>query len=373
MKKSIKKIASAFYSNFVTKPKLVLDLCSDKLFLSSESYYPELSGERKTKVRIIADNMIHILHHCEINYFYFLYGFDIKKFRNKNDYIPYKKFMEMRNRMNGYPHNYDLSILRNKFLFSLFGKEFGLPIIQNKCIIENGVIINNNSPNQHQFFLKVLEQELNVELFIKSLTGECGEDIFELSKFNGIFYLNGIEEELSNIEKIINNGVFVVQDKIQQHKSLSSIYAKSVNTMRFMTVKNSSNNIIISPCVLRVGTNGSVVDNWAKGGLVIPINNDGRLEKYGFYKPGEIKMGGGKTTMHPDTHTLFEGYKIPFFKESIEMAIKSHKYLNVHSIGWDIAFTENGAIIIEGNDNWEVTLPQLCEPFKEFIYTNFKN
>ena len=28
---------------------------------------------------------------------------------------------------------------------------------------------------------------------------------------------------------------------------------------------------------------------------------------------------------------------------------------DIHSIGWDIAFTENGPIFIEGNDNWEIT------------------
>jgi hypothetical protein len=37
------------------------------------------------------------------------------------------------------------------------------------------------------------------------------------------------------------------------------------------------------------------------------------------------------------------------------MSKKLHSFFyGIHSIGWDIAITEDGPVFIEGNDNWEI-------------------
>ena len=59
---------------------------------------------------------------------------------------------------------------------------------------------------------------------------------------------------------------------------------------------------------------------------------------------------------HPDNSIVFEGFEIPFFKEAVEMSKDLHsKLYRVHSIGWDIAITQNGPVFIEGNSLWEVS------------------
>ena len=41
------------------------------------------------------------------------------------------------------------------------------------------------------------------------------------------------------------------------------------------------------------------------------------------------------------------------------MVVELHKVMfRSHSIGWDVAITENGPVIIEGNDRWEISLIQ---------------
>lgn len=50
-----------------------------------------------------------------------------------------------------------------------------------------------------------------------------------------------------------------------------------------------------------------------------------------------------------------KGYKIPFFEEAIAQCLYIHnKMQGLYSIGWDIAITPNGPMIIELNDNWEI-------------------
>lgn len=35
-----------------------------------------------------------------------------------------------------------------------------------------------------------------------------------------------------------------------------------------------------------------------------------------------------------------------------------HSFLDLDSIGWDAAITEEGPIYVEGNDNWDIVLVQ---------------
>ena len=55
-------------------------------------------------------------------------------------------------------------------------------------------------------------------------------------------------------------------------------------------------------------------------------------------------------THHPKTNVKIEGFQIPFFKEVKDMvkeaSLESDKILLV---GWDVAITDEGPLIIEGN------------------------
>ena len=83
----------------------------------------------------------------------------------------------------------------------------------------------------------------------------------------------------------------------------------------------------------------------------------GMLRKYGFYKP----YFGRKADKHPNTGVIFEGIKVPFWKQLLEKAILFHEKLrDIHSIGWDIGITQDGPVFIEGNDNWEISFLQAC-------------
>ena len=54
--------------------------------------------------------------------------------------------------------------------------------------------------------------------------------------------------------------------------------------------------------------------------------------------------------------------KSPRYKETVEIALKAAQCLyGIRAIGWDIAITADGPIIIEGNDNWKISLKQACD------------
>ena len=103
--------------------------------------------------------------------------------------------------------------------------------------------------------------------------------------------------------------------------------------------------------MLRVGIN-SVNDNRATGGVGIGITDDGHLMKNGM---GHHFL----VTKHPVTGFVFEGYQLPYWKEVKELVTNAHLLLpEITTIGWDVAITPDGPVLVEGNDNWEITGPQ---------------
>jgi hypothetical protein len=130
---------------------------------------------------------------------------------------------------------------------------------------------------------------------------------------------------------------------------MSILYPKSVNTLRIVTVRKDAE-ILILNCVCRIGANGNVYDNWSTGGIAVAVDTEtGKLKKHGFFHPRYGRM----VTEHPDTKITFEGFEIPNFLQALQMAAKLHRFFyGLHSVGWDIAITPKGPLVVEGNDDW---------------------
>jgi hypothetical protein len=54
--------------------------------------------------------------------------------------------------------------------------------------------------------------------------------------------------------------------------------------------------------------------------------------------------------MHPTTKWKLKGTKLPFIKESVELVKNMAKVVpELSYIGWDVAITPSGPVIVEGN------------------------
>ncbi len=372
--KHIKSILYFIYNLFKTiyyRFSSLRILICNKRYYDAETYFPEFSSKRKTKALIFIEQVIHILKYGFPNDFYFLYGFDIKDFRNQNEYVDYSLFMKRRWVMNNkYPFS-PIPVLRDKSLFGIVAKAYDIETPENVGIIMNGnmYLFSNKVTVNFIDFIKRNE----VDTFMKKIDGECADGVYHFVSNKTSFSINSEIKSSNEVYDIVKEGVFLLQSSIKfQHNDINAIFSKSVNTIRLVTIHDfKKNEILPLTAVLRVGKGDNCVDNWAAGGLSIGIDiPTGTLKKYGFYKPGY----GTKVTEHPDTTVVFEGYKIPYFDEAVEMALNYHRVLsNVHSIGWDIAILENGPTIIEGNDNWEISLMEISnnglkKEFEEYFY-----
>lgn len=332
-------------------------------YYMANSYFPEI-GRRKSSLRILFEQLYHILYYGDIERFYFLYGFDIKGFRKPQAYVDDRKFMRVRNELNKENFTKPICVLRNKFLFGIVAEALGIRTPENLGIILNYKVYSIKE--KREISLNAYLNN-NLDVFIKDVSGECGTGIFSLKSEAGKVILNGEVIEVEMLFSLLKPDVqYIVQKRIIQHESIDRLYNQAINTIRLCTVHDPfTHQICILPPLLRIGTLGNKVDNWAKGGLAVGIDKQCTcLKEYGFYKPGY----GTKTNRHPDSGVIFKDYQIPYLSEALEMATFFHRHLNgIHSIGWDIAITPEGPCFVEGNDNWEVSLMQICSGWsKEF-------
>ena len=305
------------------------------------SYYPEL--ERKSYMRRLLDNIKWSAKNLEANDYYCLYGLDIKGAK-QSDYLAYKSFFNSRNKDNNVGSDYSqIYLLRDKFAFYKYMKSFCLQVPEVFALYKNGHLYNKDLTEIS--FNEIAKEK---DYFIKSIDGECADFIRRVKDYE---MLLEVKKEFKNDE------AYIFQEKIVQSKEMNLINPQCINTYRIVTIYNNGDPYVFSQG-LRIGTSETGnVDNWAAGGLFVGINN-GKLKKYGFFKPSH----GLKAEIHPDTGIVFEGYKAPYFREACDLVIEAHKkFYSIKSIGWDIAISESGPVIIEGNDNWEINLMQAVD------------
>lgn len=143
-----------------------------------------------------------------------------------------------------------------------------------------------------------------------------------------------------------HKGSSIIEEFLKQHASLSALNPSSVNTMRLWVLRRPNGKPKVILGYLRVGREGSLVDNQSSGGIVAPIDlNTGKLNAAvdGLYYHQIFKK-------HPDHNAPIEGEFIPYFNESLDLAKKAlAAFPGVRFAGLDIAVSESGPRVIEMN------------------------
>lgn len=145
------------------------------------------------------------------------------------------------------------------------------------------------------------------------------------------------------IKKLGKN--IVVQEPIKQSPILSQLNPTSVNTVRVLSFLKKDGTVKIYSQFLRIGRNGSKVDNGFLGGIACGINPDGSLKEYGFTSAGE------KFSHHPDSGVKIDSIMIPGYHDLLEKVKLFHpQFPNFRIISWDFAIDEeNMPLLIEFN------------------------
>ena len=147
-----------------------------------------------------------------------------------------------------------------------------------------------------------------------------------------------LEELISSYDKN-----FIIQNYFIQHEQMSKLNKSSVNTIRMETLLVNGNVEILNTFV-RMGTEGSKIDNINSGGFYCFVNLDGILSK-------NIFDASGKLLSETERKIKPELIKIPNFNRIQEDVKKLHKQIcHFRMVSWDITIDKKGkTVLIEFN------------------------
>lgn len=189
------------------------------------------------------------------------------------------------------------------------------------------------------------------KLVFKAKDGQCG---------NSVLVCKTSEIKMDEVVPFMKkNNWDLLEEYIVQHKDITNLSPFAVNTIRIVTQINKYGAVDILACRMRI-SGGANVDNFSHSshtGMAAAINMETGIidvpavKKDNFSEPIYI---------HPKTGIPIVGFKIPFWKETLELATNAAlSHPQNKSVGWDIVITENGPGLIEGNHNWNRDIFQM--------------
>jgi hypothetical protein len=152
-----------------------------------------------------------------------------------------------------------------------------------------------------------------------------------------------------------DNKLDLLEEYVLQHPDIMALSPSGLNTVRIFTqIENGK--LYYLGARLRVTIN-SEVDNMAAGNPAATINIEtGEVDGPGVFSD----ITREPVTVHPVTGVSITGFKVPFWPEIKQMMEKAVFVAPENrSVGWDVAITEKGPELIEGNHNWCKLLWQL--------------
>lgn len=240
-----------------------------------------------------------------------------------------------------------LFLLQNKYAFWSFMDRHGIPVVPVLAHSVGGQLFGPETPGQiagHDRF------------FAKPVDANCGRSACMVTVSGGRFFAGGRPVDWSGF--LSCGWDFVFQPVVENHPALKAFNPSSLNTLRIATCRTRDGRLEPwDPGMLRVGCGDTDVDNFTRGGIAIGLSPDGTLKRFGFSHDEDFAYR--KTDRHPVSGIVFEGYTVPFYRESVELVLKAHALLpSLPTAGWDVAVTPDGPLLLEGNHDWDLEVLQ---------------
>lgn len=227
---------------------------------------------------------------------------------------------------------------------------------KHKCdLFENKVLFNTHFA-KYQNHKSLYMKDCSLQEFNEFITRFPEFLIKPVGAMQGVGIRRFVVNNSDNIDDFFNNlkkEDVLIEEIVKSHSKL--VFSnKSLNTIRAYTILDTKNRVHIVTTILRCGVGESVVDNYHAGGVLYNVDVEtGIITHKGYTSRGEV-------IFHPESQVQMVGYKVPMWEEMKDYVIQLALTIpECRIIGWDIAITDKGLDVIEGNHNPDHELLEL--------------
>ena len=194
-------------------------------------------------------------------------------------------------------------------------------------------------------------------IFGKPINGSLSRGVVVIEAYDGVsgsLRLHGGADVaatsfLAQVQKEFGEYGYLLQEKLEPHASMRSICGDAIGSVRMVTLSEEGETRPLY-ALWKIPSIGAVADNfWRSGNVVAHLDVDtGRVLA--------CQLGSGTQgrpiERHPETGEPLVGFTLPHWQATRALAIEGASvFYSVGVIGWDIAVTNEGPVLIEGNNN----------------------
>lgn len=324
--------SSLFSKLFLRVWKLLKRKNYDFIEVQTKSWIADISDKKRAK-RVHFEMIRDFWIYGALPEDYAFYNFEYLNPRGKEQYVTdrlrYKLLYQVNDRKDDYT-------FINKYKAYITFQPF---------YMRDAVLVRDENDRElFEFFFKQ-----HGEVVIKRAEFSRGRDVQLLSSDK-----IDVKAEFSKLMENNDGHGYILEEKIVQREEMAKLNPSSVNTIRIPTCITENGVEIFHP-VVRMGRAGSFVDNGSQGGIFAAIDI-----KTGIVSSSGKDKGCFKYTVHPDSGVQIVGFQIPMWKELVEVVKKAARIVpSTKYVGWDMAFTDRGWVVVEGNNYGQFFLLQM--------------
>lgn len=139
----------------------------------------------------------------------------------------------------------------------------------------------------------------------------------------------------------------LVMPRLFNHPALAPITTGTLCTVRIVTYRRPDGPAEFLVGTYKMASGDAPADNFHYGGIVAPVDPaTGRLGQ-ALRRVERVLV---PVERHPDTGAPIAGFQLPFWAEAVALARRAHDAEPlVPAIGWDVALTPDGPVLLEAN------------------------
>ncbi|TCD05314.1 hypothetical protein EYB45_07495 [Erythrobacteraceae bacterium CFH 75059] len=198
----------------------------------------------------------------------------------------------------------------------------------------------------------VMEEPAGRDLILKPARGEGGGGVIPLERVASAAELHARLAGLPSLRR----GRWLVEERVRPDPDLRDIALTALPTVRMVTILDEQGAAELVSATFRCASDpAAVVDNMKAGGLMAPVEL-----ATGVLGLACTGYGGGDHRTHPVTGGAIEGRVLPHWNAATALVKKAHDraFGDYVIVGWDVALTPDGPLLIEGNGKPGVLMPQ---------------